>query len=143
VSPIAFSMRAYQPCRLSSLLKAARRSGRGLFQQEWRIEGCRPDLAEHAAATITDWCRTTLASCRRPWGVNRFDLSVAWYAPAGSGGDVAVFSRLDPACLYGEDGMEDRLRDRLLERCRLEDGGRIAAALFSWGDALHATLPAN
>jgi hypothetical protein len=141
VTPIARLAHLRRQRRLTAALHAARAAGYGVFRQEWHLQGGEEHgTADWAAAIIAEWCRTTLAACRRPWGLSRFDLALAWSAAPGGGEGAAGFPRLDPSSLYTEDGIEEQIGAWLRERCAFQDGTRIEAALFSWGEALHASL---
>ena len=118
-------------------MNEARRTGRGVRLEEWR-------LAAHEASSAGDqvlaWCREVIANCRRPFGIEAFDLAVACRLGDTSGVDSHRFLRLRPVDLYTE-----RLAKQLnaiLVGSRLEESPVIiAAAIFSWGDAAHRALP--
>jgi hypothetical protein len=119
----------------------ARRSGRHSYQGVWHFGG---DVeAYHSIETILAWGRETLGSCRRPFGIDYFDLEVS---VSQSGRRLASFSlsRLRPLALYASevgDGIST-----LLERAGSPDSDsrlQVSAVIFSWGDAAHAALPAS
>jgi hypothetical protein len=118
----------------------ARRTGRGVRLKEWH-------LSAHEASSAVDqvlaWCREVVSNCRRPFGIEAFDLAVACRLGGTSGGvDSHSFLRLRPVDLYTE-----RLAKQLnaiLVGSRLEESPVIiAAAIFSWGDAAHRALPTH
>lgn len=114
----------------------ARRTGRHVYVRDWDL----PPEGAHHADSIIEWCRHVLGQCRRPWGIDGFDLAVA----VRTDEEKVVshrFLRMRPKDLYGED-MPRQLASLFLPR--LADGRgprRVAAALFSWGDAAHSALP--
>lgn len=110
----------------------ARRTGEGVYVEEWQL------APEHhsPAETVLEWCREVVARCRRPFGIDQFDLALALRPATGS--PVSRMYRLRPADLYSENALEQ------FSAFLLEQGGqpgKMAAALFSWGDAAHRAMP--
>jgi hypothetical protein len=91
---------------------------------------------------LIDWCRETAGQCRRPFGIDAFDLAVAVGKPERAISSVS-YDRLKPIAFY-ETSLSARL-DGLLAVVEREfhvgEDVRLSAALFSWGDAAHAALP--
>lgn len=89
---------------------------------------------------MVDWCKKSLAECRRPYGIDHFDLAIAYRV-----GDSRIrnqcFKGLRPLSLYQGD-LDEQLRRRFKDA--VVPGGEaliISAAFFSWGEALsHALL---
>jgi hypothetical protein len=138
---------------VSRRLAAARRAGRGIYVGEWTFENLFNDELEAACEAgceaIVAWCRETLGRCRRPWGIDYFDLALS-AAPKGAPTSRSVrFRELRPGRLYDGE-LAERLACYLAET--LQPAGTdanesprrvtIAAGLFSWGDAAFAALPA-
>jgi hypothetical protein len=126
---------------------AARREGRGLYLRDWQLSANRlgSSEADRLAGEIVDWCRTTIGSCRRPWGIDHFDLTLAVSAPGVTPAQTSSFRELRPLDLYADTRLAQQLIDCLRSRVAageaLESEIQVAGALFSWGDAAHAALP--
>ncbi|HXH22409.1 MAG TPA: hypothetical protein VNN10_10285 [Dehalococcoidia bacterium] len=97
-----------------------------------------------AVDSILDWARHTLAGCRRPYGIDHFDLTLAFAADSDRRVRSLAFDRLRPIDLYQEP-FPERLASALVsELTGLKASTlRVSAALFSWGEAAHAALPAR
>lgn len=128
----------------------ARRFGDGVRLGEWEhdLGQLQTGEIEPLVEAMLEWCRQTMGTCRRPWGIDYFDLAVACSCDEASVRPTSVsFRRLRPADLYGLDGFRQRLA-AFLSELRPDAapgmGGRyrVAAALFSWGNAAHAALSA-
>jgi hypothetical protein len=119
----------------------ARRSGKGLKVQDWQLEGCDEQRLHEAVETIIVWCRDTLAGCRRPYGIDSFDLTLALGATGQKSASVRL-DKLRPIELY-QDSLPQRLAGFLCaEATRLRSASlHLTAALFSWGDAAYQALP--
>jgi hypothetical protein len=114
-------------------MSRARRTGEGVYIEEWDLAG-----SEHSPGdAVLDWCREIIGRCRRPFGIDHFDLALA-LRPAGSGPPISRLFRLRPADLYCETATAQ------MSAFLLGNGSppaRIAAALFSWGDAADRAIP--
>jgi hypothetical protein len=94
--------------------------------------------------SILGWARQTLAGCRRPYGIDHFDLTLAFRAESEKRVRSLAFDRLRPIDLY-----QETFPERLASMLSTELAGirtstlRVSAALFSWGEAAHAALPAR
>jgi hypothetical protein len=118
-------------------MRAERRAGRGVRLEEWRLTA---DESSSAGAHVLDWCRDVIANCRRPFGIDSFDLAVACRRGVIGGVESHRFLRLRPLDLYS-DGFAAQLA-ALLGVARQEQSPLVvAAAIFSWGDAAHRALP--
>jgi hypothetical protein len=106
---------------------------------EWRLAD---HESESAGVQVLDWCREVIAGCRRPFGIDAFDLAVACRRSLAHNVQTLRFLRLRPTDLYSE-GLPAQLA-ALLSR-EHSDGSPVfvAAAIFSWGDAAHEALPAG
>jgi hypothetical protein len=93
------------------------------------------------AHSIVEWCREVAARCRRPWGIDYFDLALAAHDTNGGVRSHRVL-RLRPMDFYNETILR-HLASVLPHRRAESDSSplRIAVALFSWGDAAHHALP--
>lgn len=138
---------------VSRRLAEARRAGRGVYVGEWRFAtmagGDREAACDAAIEAILAWCRETLGRCRRPWGIDYFDLALS-LSPVGAQQTRSVRLReLRPAALYDGE-LAERFAPFLAESFQpsgSDAGGpppsvTVAAGLFSWGDAAYAALPA-
>ena len=124
-------------------IAAARRRGHNTYYGDWHF-GMEAD-APSVTSSVIGWCRETLASCRRPFGIDYFDLAVTVDGADGRPGRLSL-QELRPGVLYAT-SLEERLAD-FLEKClsACREGSRplrVSTALFSWGDAAHEALPAT
>jgi hypothetical protein len=124
--------------KLLRALRAARRSGAGVYVHEWHAH----ETGASPAEAIVAWCRETLAHCRRPWGIAHFDLALGLSGGDGLPARIARYSRLEPGALYAAGGLESLLQP-LFAGAEGGDGGvrHVVVALFSWGDAAAEALP--
>jgi hypothetical protein len=106
---------------------------------EWRLAS---HESESAGAEVLDWCREVIAGCRRPFGIDAFDLAVACRRSVAHSVHSLRLLRLRPSDLYS-DGLATQVA-ALLQQGHIEGSPVIvAAAIFSWGDAAHEALPAG
>jgi hypothetical protein len=125
-------------------IAAARGRGVGLYTRAWELPP--PEDEERALSpveAVLAWCRETLGACRRPWGIDYFDLTIACSGPDSRSLRSARFMRVRPIDLYQDSDVAGQIAALLIGAAAT--GGeqlRIAASLFSWGDATHAALPA-
>jgi hypothetical protein len=131
-------------------LAHARRTGAGLYLREWFIaaDAATMNLGEAMVEQVIEWCRATIAECRRPWGIDHFELALAYATVDGQICESARFKRLRPMDLYREEGLARRLASFIPATGAGTHPSalpaiHLAAALFSWGDAAHAALPAQ
>lgn len=118
-------------------MNEARRTGRGVRLREWRLAAHESGLA---GERVLAWCREVVSNCRRPFGIEAFDLAVAYRLGDTSGVDSHCFLRLRPMDLYTE-RLAKQLNTMLVGSRRQESPVIIAAAIFSWGEAAHRALP--
>jgi hypothetical protein len=119
----------------------ARKSGKGLKLNEWRLDACDEAGLGEAVESILTWCRDILAGCRRPYGIDRFDLTLAVRASNARVHSLTL-DKLRPIDLY-QDSLPERLIGLLsseVERMKAASL-HLTAGLFSWGEAAHEALP--
>jgi hypothetical protein len=129
--------------QIAQRLSAARRSGHALYVCDWQlaVPTAESDPDHTWVEPVLAWCRDVLAECRRPWGVDQFDLTLAWRS-GGSGRPRRVqLRRLRPLDLYEPVWLANHL-------AAVYPAGQpavvhVAVGLFSWGEALHRALPAT
>lgn len=115
----------------------ARRRGLHSYAARWVA------IAEVDLSTLTQlilsWSRETVAKCRRPYGIDQFDLEIVFDGDARDRKPI-VFKGLRPLRLY-EQGFDAELR-AMVETAGSVRGRSIAisANLFSWGDAADKAL---
>lgn len=84
-----------------------------------------------------------MASCRRPFGIDYFDLRVT--LGDGAYGSLSI-QELRPTALYAttlEERIHEFLERRLSLRAQSAPPLKVSTALFSWGDAANEALPAT
>jgi hypothetical protein len=121
-------------------IAAARRDRRHLYLNDWRFHlDAGP---ESAVETVLAWCRDTLSRCPRPFGIDHFDLAVA-VNDSGAPPRSLSFIKIRPGMLYTPSFAKDlAVMLHQEEPADVRTGLYISAALFSWGAAAHAALPA-
>ncbi len=123
-------------------VRSALESGTGVHRHDWRV-GTRD--ASQLAADVVTWCRRTAGQTRRPYGIDSLTLAVA----ALDSRDVTTaferFDELAPADLY-DDEKAARTIASALGKWNTDEllpaDGRLAVALFSWGDLADELLSA-
>jgi hypothetical protein len=136
----------WQRRQAAKQLAQARQAGVGLYLQEWHLAAqAVPDEDQPTPVEIVlTWCRETLGRCRRPWGIDYFDLSIECTGPGGMPLRTARFSHIRPIQLYQDDAITRQIAAALIGAAVTTGAPvRIAARLFSWGDAAFAALPAG
>ena len=118
-------------------MREARRTGQGARLEEWRFTA--HELSS-ACDQVLSWCREVVATCRRPFGIDAFDLAVACHRGGNGGVDSQRFLSLRPLDLYTE-GLAAQLTALVAGSRQDPSPIVIAAALFSWGDAADRALP--
>lgn len=112
----------------------ARRRGEGVYTEEWSL----PEGTHHSAMEpILEWCRDVVGRCRRPFGIDEFDLALSFRQHEASHATSQVY-RITARDLYDESTI-DQLAAFLFGQPA--QPVYVVAALFSWGDAAHAALP--
>jgi hypothetical protein len=125
-------------------IASARRRGRHTYRHDWHFDlstGTQP-----IAEALLAWARDTLATCRRPFGIDYFDLAISVISSTGSAAQRLALTELRPISLYGP-SLEEQLSE-FIERGASTTGQaephlRVSTSLFSWGDAAHEALPAS
>jgi hypothetical protein len=132
--------RAAGPREAARKIADARRKGHGLKVNVWKVESMAAAEMAGLVDSIVGWARHTLAGCRRPYGIDQFDLTLALAPGAGGRMRRLAFDRLRPMDLY-----QESFPERLASSLAREAGGMqalsVSAALFSWGEAAHRALP--
>ena len=90
--------------RLRRLLVHSPDSGLGKVvpskAQDWLFEDYDPEEPQTLVENVIEWCKRTLAECRRPYGINSFDLTIAiraghesgaFFLDAGEGVPYSIF----------------------------------------------------
>jgi hypothetical protein len=117
-------------------IRQARRSGHGLYVADWLHS-----IAEHSPVdAVLEWTRSTIGASRRPFGIDHFELALAWRPLVGDRVHTHRFGRLRPIDLYGE-AFPVHLERFFGQHPVSPAPGRVAVALFSWGDVVHEALP--
>ncbi len=119
----------------------ARRRGQGIKCQDWHLE--LPDASElHSLVeAMVSWCRVTLGGCRRPYGIDLFDLIIAYRAEEEERTNSFRLEKLRPMELY-QDPLPQTLLERFTQALSHQPSKLyVSAAFFSWGDAAHQALP--
>jgi hypothetical protein len=130
--------------RASRGIAAARRHGRHTYRGDWQFS--LEAEVQQVTSTLILWCREVVASSRRPFGIDYFDLAVT--IEDGSAIPPQSFSlqKLRPLVLYGtplEAKIAEFIGCRRTTASAPERPLRVSTALFSWGDAAHEALPAT
>ena len=133
----AAAKRAFRRWRISRAIRAARDRGHGLYSHEWNRSPASLDGLSH---DVLEWCRHTLALCRRPLGIDHFDLTLTIEGDGPSRTHRMGFLR--PGQLYDESGLPVAL-DQVFSNVPSEGDGsiRVVAALLSWGDVAFVSMP--
>ena len=121
----------------------ARRKGLGLTTNHWSLPREEAEDATELAEKTLGWCREVLSGCRRPYGLDYFDLAIA--LRCGDSGKIEKLSlnKLRPIELYQE-SLPERLTAlfaKAFARRDLHNTIHLSAGLFSWGEAVHQALP--
>ncbi|MBI2761634.1 MAG: hypothetical protein HYX51_09445, partial [Chloroflexi bacterium] len=116
----------------------ARRAGKGLYVAEWEAAVADPSALSSVLDQVTEWCRHTVGTCRRPYGIDHFDLAIARSVAGGLPPRSREFRDVRPLDLYQDGGLTERIGAFLTEAPVGADAGpthtiKIAAALYSWG----------
>jgi hypothetical protein len=119
--------------RAARRMAEERRRGQGVYVSEWDVQAEHHSIVE----TIVDWCRDTMGRCRRPFGIDHFDLALA-LGRHDADRPVTTVYRLRPADLYTESAAEHLAAFLFGAK---QPPARVAVALFSWGDAAHRAFP--
>ena len=133
--------------RVVGEILAARRRGHGVYVREWRLPSGDGATADGVSVIegVIEWCRQTLGRCRRPYGLDLFELAVICATDENGPPATIQFRDRSPRDLYPADTLAERLRCALFAE-QHTDAARgplhLAAAIFSWGDAAHTALPA-
>jgi hypothetical protein len=126
--------------KMASKLAKARRARQGLRLQDWRIDALSPEQLTETVETLIVWCRDTLAGCRRPYGIDGFELTLSVQRPGDKKAQSLTFNDLRPLDLYQEP-LQEKIRLGLLRLVGPERAGlHLSAGFFSWGEAAFKAL---
>lgn len=133
---LAIIRQSFRRWRVARAIHAAREKGHGLYFTEWQGS---PKAAELISNDVTQWCRDTIALCRRPMGIDHFDLTLTVHGSGVPHTQRLAFLR--PGQLYDE-SVPAALAAALtaLAVGNPESTVRVAAALLSWGDVAYASM---
>ena len=125
--------------RTLTRMKELRRRGHGVKLQDWQIEDFDPAQPHGIVESVVEWCKGTAAECRRPYGINSFDLTLAFRVDGEANVRSFNFKRMRPIELY-DDSFAARLLEALGFHVATGAPLRVSAGFFSWGDAAHHAL---
>jgi hypothetical protein len=135
---------------LARRIEANIRAGIGLYGQEWVLDQfpVAPRALSDLAEKITTWCAETMATTRRPYGIDQMALALAGAHPGSEPMASAGVSVFRPLEFYQPGGQRERIADFVAsldveQLNRTARPVRIAATLFSWGDVARAALPTD
>ena len=134
----AAARHAFRRWRIARTIRAARDRGHGLYFHEWH----RPSgNFEGLSADVVEWCRHTLALCRRPMGIDHFDLTLTIEGHGPSRTHRMGFLR--PGQLYDDAGLPVALENvfTMLGDEGADSPVKVVAALLSWGDVAYVSMP--
>ena len=111
------------------------RSGVGVREASWTIDGYAPEVKEALVEDVIDWVRSAMGEMRRPYGIDHVALALA---ARDEGGRVLCSNSLGvlrPASFYAEEGAAQVLAflgdaERVMRGAR----GEVVGALLSLGD---------
>ncbi len=134
---VAEVRRSFRRWRVARRIRSARARGHGLYLTEFLWS---PESAGQVPTDITQWCQDTLARCRRPLGIDHFDLTITVNGAGKPRSHRLSFLR--PAQLYDDAAVPRSLAAALGSLVVASETGtvKVAAALLSWGDIAHATM---
>jgi hypothetical protein len=129
-------------------VREALETGIGLYHNHWEMiapetPALRPDKA---AKAVLDWCRETMASMRRPYGIDHVTFAVSLLDGQNQEVDRAGFGVLRPNDFYGDGTAVSQLEDVFQawqSKGSLSRAQRLTAVMFSWGDMTRELLVAG
>ena len=117
-----------------------REKGKGLVFQNWHFPESKAEDIQDLVDGMLAWCKTTLAGCRRPYGIDLFDLIIAFRTEEDNRASSLTLPALKPLDLY-QDELPERLSRRISEALhRSRSSFHVSAGVFSWGEAAHEAL---
>jgi hypothetical protein len=118
----------------------AKQQGRHSYAETWALN---PHTdSHHFVESFQEWCKDTIALCRRPFGINHFDLVLTVNDSRRQLGSLSL-EKVRPLLLYAGD-FPDQVSKTLSDALHAladEPELRVSATIFSWGDAADAALP--
>jgi hypothetical protein len=135
--------RQYELAAVNRYIANARLRGRSHYQKDWHTEDFKPHALDGLVESMVEWCRAAMANCRRPYGIDFFDLTITYRVDENGKPRTFRLNRLEPMSLYQE-SLPAQLLDRLKHALTPEEPLKvhIQAAFFSWGDAAYRALNA-
>ncbi|MGH2609481.1 MAG: hypothetical protein ACRDHF_10370 [Tepidiformaceae bacterium] len=134
---VAAVRKSFRRWRVARAIHKARLKGHGLYSTEFEWA---PESVGSVSGDITQWCRDTLSLCRRPLGIDQFDLTLT---VSGAGRpQTHRMAFLRPSQLYEDAAVPGSLAAALGALVLASETGTVSvvAALLSWGDIAHATM---
>lgn len=135
---------------LSRRIEQHIRAGVGLYGEEWVLDRfpLAPNDLATLAATVIAWCEETMASTRRPYGIDQMALALAAAHPGSEPLASVAVSVFRPLEFYQPGGQGERIAEFItsLDINALNVAARpvrVAITLFSWGDVARAALPGD
>jgi hypothetical protein len=121
-------------------ISKSRKHGHGLRCNDWHLQVGEIDDLVDLVEGLLSWCKLTLGVCRRPYGIDLFDLIVAFRTQNETRARSFAMDGLRPIELYEEDLPRRMLAQ--LSRALPETPSTlyVSAGFFSWGDAAHESL---
>jgi hypothetical protein len=104
--------RQHERAAVNRYVAAARRRGRSHFHKHWHSADFHVSALDGLVEAMVDWCRTTMGACRRPYGIDFFDLTVSYRFEQDERPRSFRLNRLEPMALYQE-SLPKQLVDRL------------------------------
>jgi hypothetical protein len=118
----------------------AKQQGRHSYAETWALN---PQTdSHHFVESFQEWCKDTIALCRRPFGINHFDLVLTVNDSRRQLGSLSL-EKVRPLLLYAGD-FPDQVSKTLSDALHAladEPEVQVSATIFSWGDAADAALP--
>jgi hypothetical protein len=133
--------RQLEVAAVNRYVSEARRRGRSHFQKDWHTDAFKPSALEGLVESMVEWCRGAMAGCRRPYGIDFFDLIVTYRLDEDGKPRSFRLNRLEPMSLYQE-LLPAQLLERFKHALTIEQPLKVhvSAAFFSWGDAAYKAL---
>lgn len=136
--------RQHELAAVNRYITNARLRGRSHFQKDWHTEEFKPSALDGLVESMVEWCRAAMANCRRPYGIDFFDLIVTYRLDENAKPRTFRLNRLEPMSLY-QDVLPTQLLARLKHALTTEEPLKVhvSAGFFSWGDAAYKALNAS
>ena len=131
-----------------SKVRDAVESGVGVYHTCWQLGGetataLRPDELD---SIILEWCRSTMAQMRRPYGLDYVTLALGMVGGASEEIVRSSFGVLRPSDFYADGLVPAKLLELMEEwqtRGHFSSSRWLSAVMFSWGDLTRELLLAG